>query len=591
MIFGYIKFDSFYRIPIDILINVFENTSYTFEPEIAKFILKKLGKMIARDPDFICDDIIQTVDGQEMSIYIESLCTSKYVTKEFEIDVPLIPYDYTYQLRTAMVERFNVRSEYKVKLEGITHLYKMLKLNENEASKVDHQKRLIEINRDIRSCFIDYVDSYTKIKEKHIIENKDMDRIIETLSNKMRQVPQSKYMCEQLCDTLFKYQDAERDLKEELVNHRRVRAKLIRMITEKRNSKSRGTQGITKINDARQKQREREKKLLDDLRETKSIYYERNQRIKKQRIDTIRYKTREDTVQMIDYLESLVREKEDKIRRDQEPRIEVDIIKPTYKPVLIKPKKIKNIFDALSTQNYDEVKKFVDENPKSINEHSDGKITPLIFSVKNDLSVNIIELLLISGADVNAQDYGGWSALHYAQKCCSNDVIELLVKHDASYTLKNGEGLTPRDLAGNRLDAQGESIECIENRDQHGLYQILKEWNSIVNASIKDGTTLIHVAAMVGSNPCIETLIRFGADIDHQDSRGMSALHYAVQKNFESTVSLLLRLGADPSLRNKNGKTCFELEGASALMDRYDEKYAKFREMERTSGAGDRKEG
>ena len=55
-----------------------------------------------------------------------------------------------------------------------------------------------------------------------------------------------------------------------------------------------------------------------------------------------------------------------------------------------------------------------------------------------------MEVLATHGADVNAQDENGWTALHYAVRDDHLDVVDLLLAAGADRSIKNDKGLTPR---------------------------------------------------------------------------------------------------------------------------------------------------
>ncbi len=57
-----------------------------------------------------------------------------------------------------------------------------------------------------------------------------------------------------------------------------------------------------------------------------------------------------------------------------------------------------------------------------------------------------------------------------------------------------------------------------------------------------------------------ERLLRHGANVNFQDSKRMTALHYLVRKNSERKhIEMLLRHGADPTLENAEGKSPLDL--------------------------------
>lgn len=55
--------------------------------------------------------------------------------------------------------------------------------------------------------------------------------------------------------------------------------------------------------------------------------------------------------------------------------------------------------------------------------------------------------LLTAGADANAQQAGGWTALHSAAKHGNHALVDLLLQFDADPSVKSDDGKTARDLA------------------------------------------------------------------------------------------------------------------------------------------------
>ncbi len=74
---------------------------------------------------------------------------------------------------------------------------------------------------------------------------------------------------------------------------------------------------------------------------------------------------------------------------------------------------------------------------------------PLIFETKHNLPRHALQLLDEDPTvDVNAQDVGGMTALHYAVMYEKEEVVEALLAHkDIRHSLKSKEGQTPLDIA------------------------------------------------------------------------------------------------------------------------------------------------
>lgn len=74
-------------------------------------------------------------------------------------------------------------------------------------------------------------------------------------------------------------------------------------------------------------------------------------------------------------------------------------------------------------------------------------------ALRNDTAM--IELLLGAGANINAQNLSGFTAVHHAVEGNAIDALKLLIAKGADLTLRNAAGLTPRDFAAaaNRVAA------------------------------------------------------------------------------------------------------------------------------------------
>lgn len=99
------------------------------------------------------------------------------------------------------------------------------------------------------------------------------------------------------------------------------------------------------------------------------------------------------------------------------------------------------------------------------------------------------------------------------------------------------------------------------NGDIATLRNLLK-LNFWIDFYSKDRTTALIKASMSGQVKVIDLLVSKGADVNHQDANGNTALHHLVKvtnKNVEEGVKRLLEADADINLKNNKGETALDI--------------------------------
>jgi len=112
--------------------------------------------------------------------------------------------------------------------------------------------------------------------------------------------------------------------------------------------------------------------------------------------------------------------------------------------------------------------------------------------------------------------------------------VELLIDSGADIDARNSLGWTPLMLSAGDIDSDKTAKFLI----MHG---------ADVNAKNKYGLTPLMIAARSGRITIIESLLEYGADIDAQDYRGETAVDKALAMEFKKTADII----ADYEIQNQ----------------------------------------
>ncbi len=93
-----------------------------------------------------------------------------------------------------------------------------------------------------------------------------------------------------------------------------------------------------------------------------------------------------------------------------------------------------------------------------------------------------------------------------------------------------------------------------ENDDVNRIKEILAEGGDIHEIRKGSQITPLHYAAMGGASNAVSFLLAHGADINHTDNVGKTALHAATTHNL-LVFEELIKNGADVNAKDKNGYT------------------------------------
>ena len=215
---------------------------------------------------------------------------------------------------------------------------------------------------------------------------------------------------------------------------------------------------------------------------------------------------------------------------------------------------VAQIEGAFRSGNRHELERALGESPKSINGKGAGGWTPIMLAALYGRAEDISRLLA-QGADPNAQNDGGGTALMYAVE--DADKTRLLLEAGADVNARSGEGRTPLLIAVGRTgstavvkllldkgastsvrlaDGRGALQLAVGARDASLLSLLLERDAALAKTPIPLG-----LALRSGCIPCFDVLLPLAAPGDLN-----AALTAAVRLGDVRRMTLLLDRGAQP---------------------------------------------
>lgn len=164
-----------------------------------------------------------------------------------------------------------------------------------------------------------------------------------------------------------------------------------------------------------------------------------------------------------------------------------------------------------------------------------GGRPPLVDAARNG-DRDGLRALVQKGANVNAAEADGTTALHWASYRDDVESADLLIRAGAGVNAANDLGATPLWTA-----AQNGSEAMVRRLLSAGANP---------NAALLAGETPVMVASRAGQPVVVEQLIAKGANVNARAARSQTALMWAVSQKHADVVRVLLAHDADVSARS-----------------------------------------
>uniref|UniRef100_A0A673L546 Ankyrin 1, erythrocytic a n=1 Tax=Sinocyclocheilus rhinocerous TaxID=307959 RepID=A0A673L546_9TELE len=166
--------------------------------------------------------------------------------------------------------------------------------------------------------------------------------------------------------------------------------------------------------------------------------------------------------------------------------------------------------------------------------------TPLHIAAHYE-NLNVAQLLLNRGADVNFMPKNGITPLHIASRRGNVIMVRLLLDRGAKIDAKTKDELT--------------SLHCAARNGHVRIIEILLDQGAPIQAKTKNGLSPIHMAAQGDHLDCIRQLLQYNAEIDDITLDHLTPLHVAAHCGHHRMTKVLLDKGAKPNTRALNGFT------------------------------------
>jgi ankyrin repeat protein len=154
-----------------------------------------------------------------------------------------------------------------------------------------------------------------------------------------------------------------------------------------------------------------------------------------------------------------------------------------------------------------------------------------------------IRKLLATGADINAAQVDGTTALHWAAYHDDAETVELLVKAGANVNAVNRYGVPPLAQACTNGNA--------------AIVKLLLKAGADANATMKGGESVLMLAARSGNVEAVKALLARDANTAARERLGQTALMWAAAEGHTAVVRALLDAGADINATVDSGFKAF----------------------------------
>lgn len=181
--------------------------------------------------------------------------------------------------------------------------------------------------------------------------------------------------------------------------------------------------------------------------------------------------------------------------------------------------------------------------------------TPLHSAAQNE-HLDVLKLLLDSGADIGMRNGRDKTALDIVRDSGKRDVVNFLAKHEGNLGIRLGNPVRSTSLEAEQQKIVLPGVEPPRTCD-----------NADEEETDEDQSTSLHSAVENGSIVGIKRLLDRGADVNEQNDRLRTPLHVASRHGKLEIARTLIDSGADMKCRDVDGWTPLHLAARPGDVD------------------------
>jgi len=194
--------------------------------------------------------------------------------------------------------------------------------------------------------------------------------------------------------------------------------------------------------------------------------------------------------------------------------------------------------DKVIEKDFDGIKELLSQGINlNVKEKSNGS-TALMLACSYAGFEDMVEFLILNGADVNAEDENGKTPLLWA---ASNSMgnVRLLISHGVEINHAANDGMTAfiQSVFG-----------VISGKVPIEICDLIRENGGNINATLSgysaNGWSSLHYAAMNGDVELVSYLIKHGANVNKATAEGSTPMFLARMEGYDEIIKILKRAGA-----------------------------------------------